>query len=110
MTPLVLSIIEVIICYVAMCILYKRHKLDGIYIYIIIATFISCLMNLKETEIMGINVPIGFGITTSVIISSNLITQKKGLGELKNTLMIIFITMLIGCCFLKLSSLIITPS
>jgi uncharacterized integral membrane protein (TIGR00697 family) len=54
---------------------------------------------------MGVNVPIGFGVTTSLIIAGNIITQKRGPEEVKTYIGLIFITALVSCCFLNLSGL-----
>jgi len=105
MRNIILILLEVLVCYVSLLILAKKYKTDGIYVYAIIATFLSCIMNLKQIEIMTISVPIGFGVTTSLIIAGNLITQKKGPEELKTYIILILITALISCCFLNLSGL-----
>lgn len=96
---------EVITCYSFLIILSKKYKTDGIHVYAIIATFISCIMSLKKISIMNINIPIGFGTTTSLIIAGNLITQKRGKEEIKTFLTLIFITTLLSSCFLNLTGL-----
>lgn len=105
MKNIILIILEVITCYTLLLALTKKYKIDGIYVFGIIATFLSCIMNLKEINIMGVNVPIGFGVTTSLIIAGNIIIQKKGIDELKLYLSLILVTSLISCCFLNLSGL-----
>lgn len=95
-----------IICYVLLLLLCKKFKTDGIYVYGIIATFISCIMSLKQIELMGVNVPIGFAVTTSLIIAGNMITQKRGPEELKTYLSLVLVTALISCSFLNLSGII----
>lgn len=105
MNNIILIIIEVIVCYTALLILNKKYKTDGIYVYAIIATFISCIMSLKQIDILGIAVPTGLGVTTSLILAGNLITQKRGPEELKTYLTLILVTSLISCCFLNLSGL-----
>ena len=105
MKNVILIGIEVIICYISMLVLYKKYKTDGIYVYGIIATFISCIMSIKQIELFSVIVPIGFGVTTSIIIAGNLITQKRGPEELKTYIVLILVTALISCCFLNLSGL-----
>lgn len=100
-----LIVSEVIICYTTLVLLSKKYKTDGIYVYTIIATFMSCIMNLKQISIMSISVPIGFGVTTSLVVAANLITQKRGPDELKTFLSLILITGLVSCCFLNLTGL-----
>lgn len=102
---IMLILAEVIVCYTSLIILSKKYKTDGIYVYAVIATFASCIMSLKEISIMNANVPIGFGVTTSLIIAGNLITQKRGIEELRTFLSLILITALVSCCFLNLTGL-----
>ena len=106
MINIILIFIEMIICYVLLLLLCKKFKTDGIYVYGIIATFIPCIMSLKQIELMGVNVPIGFAVTTSLIIAGNMITQKRGPEELKTYLSLVLVTALISCSFLNLSGII----
>lgn len=105
MRNIILIAAEVLVCYITLLILSKKYKTDGIYVYSIIATFISCIMSLKKIDIMGVSVPVGFGVTTSLIIAGNLITQKRGPEELKTYISLILVTSLVSCCFLNLSGL-----
>ena len=102
---IILIISEVIVCYTLLIYLNKKYKTDGIYVYTIIATIMSCIMSLKKISIMNISVPIGFGVTTSLIVAGNLITQKRGPEELKNFILIFLVTALISCCYLNLSGI-----
>ena len=102
---IVLILAEIIISYITLTVLYKKYRTDGVYVYAIIATFIACIMSLKKISIMSISVPIGFGVTTSIIIAGNLITQKRGTEEMKTFLSLILVTALVSCCFLNLSGL-----
>ena len=106
MINIILIFIEMITCYILLLLLCKKFKTDGIYVYGIIATFLSCIMSLKQIELMGVNVPIGFALTTSLIIAGNMITQKRGPDELKTYLSLVLITALISCSFLNLSGII----
>ena len=106
MNNIILIIAEVIVCYIVMTFLVKKYKEDGLYIYAIIATLASCIMTLKRISIMGINIPVGFGATTSLIIGGNLITQQKGKEELRRYLAIIFLSAIIGFSYLNLSGLV----
>lgn len=105
MRNIILISLEVVLCFITLILLYKKYKTDGIYIYAIIATFTSCIMSLKQIDLGTVTVPIGFGVTTSLIIAGNLITQKRGLEELKTYLTLILITALVSCSFLNLSGL-----
>ena len=103
---LLLVVAEVFICYTIITILNKKYKTDGLYVYVIIATFISCIMSLKQIDVLNVSVPIGFGVVTSILIAGNIITQKRGPEEIKNYLTLILVTALISCCFLNFSGLI----
>ena len=105
MTNTLLIIAEVVVSYLLLYILAKKYNLEGIYIYGIVATFASCILSLKNISIMSISVPLGFGVTTSLLIGGNIITQKYGKEELKTYLLLILLTILLGSCFLNLSGL-----
>ncbi len=105
MRNIILIIVETIICYLSMIMLYKKFKTDGLYVYGIICTFMSCIMSLKQIDLMNISVPLGFGVTTSLVLAGNLITQKRGPAELKTYILLILITFLVSCCFLNLSGI-----
>lgn len=105
MRNIILILAEVIICYLAIIILNKKYKTDGLHVYAIIATFISCIMSLKQIDLLSITIPIGFGVTTSLFIASSIITQKRGPSEINTYLILILVTALISCCFLNMSGL-----
>ena len=52
MRNLILIVAEVIVCYFTLLILHKKYKTDGLYVYAIIATFLSCIMSLKQIDIL----------------------------------------------------------
>ena len=105
MRNLLLVLSETIICYISILVLNKKYKTDGLYVYAIIATFISCIMSLKQIDLVSVTVPIGFGVTTSLIIAGNIITQKRGPNEIKTYILLIIVTALISFCFLNMSGL-----
>ena len=105
MRNILLIVAEVLICYIEIIILNKKYETDGLYVYAIIATFLSCIMSLKQIDILSIPVPIGFGVTTSLIIAGNIITQKRGPEEIKTYIVLILVTALVSCCFLNMSGL-----
>lgn len=105
MRNIILIITEVIFCYTTMALLFKKYKMDGIYIYSIIAIIIASIMNLKTISIMNVPIPLGFGITTSIIIGMNIILQKNGTEELKPCILLTICTMVICSLMLYLSSL-----
>lgn len=105
MRNVILVILEIIICYTSILFLNKKYKTDGLYVYAIIATFLSCIMSLKQIDILSATVPIGFGVTMSLVIAGNIITQKRGPEEIKTYIVLILVTALISCCFLNMSGL-----
>ena len=105
MRNILLIIFEVIISYIALIVLAKKYKMHGIFIFAIIASFISCIMSLKNISIMEISIPTGLGITTSLVIGGNMLTQNYGKEHLKNYLAIIFLTCILGSTFLNISGL-----
>ena len=105
MRNIILVLLEVIICYASILFLNKKYKTDGLYVYAIIATFLSCIMSLKQIDILSATVPIGFGVTMSLVIAGNIITQKRGPEEIKTYIVLILVTALISCCFLNMSGL-----
>ena len=84
MRNILLVVAEVLISYITIIILNKKYKTDGLYVYGIIGTFLSCIMSLKQIDVLNVSVPVGFGVVTSLIIAGNIITQKRGPEEIKN--------------------------
>ena len=105
MNNIILISIETIICYLSLILLYKKYKIDGIYIYAIIGSIITCIMTLKQINIMSICIPSGLGVATSLIIGGNIITQKKGPDGINTYLQVVLVTLLLSCCFLNLTGL-----
>ena len=105
MKNIILILLEMIICYSSIVLLNKKYKTDGLYVYAIIATFLSCIMSLKQIDILSATVPIGFSVTMSLVIAGNIITQKRGPEEIKTYIVLILVTALISCCFLNMSGL-----
>ena len=103
MRNVILIVLELIICYTTLLLLSKKYKTDGIYVYGIIATILSSIMNLKSISIMNISIPIGFGITTSILIGGNIITQKRGKEDLKTYLILISLSFIISYLFFNIS-------
>ena len=106
MINILLIIAEVIVSYLSLLLLSKKYKKEGIYIFAIIATFLSCLLNLKQISIMNVSVPIGFGITTAIIIGLSILIQQNGKEETNNYLLIILISAIASYLFLSISSMI----
>ncbi len=109
MTNFVILGIEILLCYTFILIAYKKYKTDGLLCYSIIATIISTFLSRQEIDILNTEVPLGIGLTISLVIVGNIITQNRGKEEVNNLLILVFISSLISCCFLNLSG-IIEPS
>ena len=105
MRNIILILIEVITCYVALVMLYKKYKTDGVYIYIILLGIISSIMNFKMISIMNVPIPLGFGVTMSILIGVNLMIQKRGTEELKPCIIAAIIPLIISYIILYLSTL-----
>ena len=60
-------------------------------------------MNLKTIAIMEVSIPIGFGITTSLLIGANIIIQKRGKEELKMYFLLIILSFIISYIFINIS-------
>lgn len=103
MKNLILIISETLVCYIGIIILNKKYKTDGLYVYGIIATFMSCIMSLKQIDLLNVKIPIGFGVTMSLFIAGNIITQNRGTEAIKTYITLIIVTALVSCCFLNLS-------
>ena len=101
----ILIIVEVLISFIILIILFKKYQTDGIYVFGIIATILSCILGLKKISIMDISLPLGFGVTTALIIGGNIITQKRGPDAIPTYIILIFLTFLIGCSFISISTL-----
>ena len=97
---------EILVCYSSMYLLTKKFKHEGINIYAMIATFAACITSLKTISIIEINVPIGFGLTTSLIIGGNLLTENNKKEQLRNYIGIIFLTAIISATILNLSGIV----
>lgn len=105
MINIALIIAEVVSCYIAFIFLQKKYKMDGIYVFAIIATFAACIMNLKTISIMNVGVPLGMGLTMAIVLGANYITQRQGLTEIKNYIIIVLITGIIACAVLNISGM-----
>lgn len=70
MLNIILIICEVIVAYIAMILLYKKYKTDGLITYTIIATIISNLMCLKKNRYVKYRTTLRFR-HNNVYINSN---------------------------------------
>lgn len=100
----ILIFVEMLLSYLILVILHKKYKIDGLYYYIIMATILSNIMLLNTIDILTYPLSVGFGITSSIIIATNILTHKKGPSELSKLIITIIISSIISYSFLTLSS------
>lgn len=100
----ILIFIEIILSYLTLVIFHKKFKIDGIYYYIIMATILSNIMLLNVIDVLTYPIPVGFGITSSIIIANIILTHKKGPSELSKLILTIIISSIISYSYLTLSS------
>ena len=100
----ILIFVEMLLSYLILVILHKKYKIDGLYYYIIMATILSNIMLLNTIDILTYPLSVGFGITSSIIIATNILTHKKGPSELSKLIITIIISSIISYSLLTLSS------
>lgn len=100
----ILIIIEVLLSYLTLLLFHKKFKLDGIYYYIVIATILSNIMLLNTIDILTYPISVGFGITSSIVIATIILTHKRGPSELSKLIITIIISSIISYSYLTLSS------
>lgn len=100
----ILIIIEVFLSYLILLLFHKKFKLDGIYYYIVMATILSNIMLLNTIDILTYPISVGFGITSSIVIATIILTHKRGPSELSKLIITIIISSIISYSYLTLSS------
>lgn len=100
----ILIIIEVFLSYLTLLLFHKKFKLDGIYYYIVMATILSNVMLLNTIDILTYPISVGFGITSSIVIATIILTHKRGPSELSKLIITIIISSIISYSYLTLSS------
>lgn len=100
----ILIIIEVFLSYLILLVFHKKFKLDGIYYYIVMATILSNIMLLNTIDILTYPISVGFGITSSIVIATIILTHKRGPSELSKLIITIIISSIISYSYLTLSS------
>ena len=73
MTNITLLGVELILCLLLQIIIYKAHKIEGIYAYTIILFILSCITSLKVITIYNFELNLGFIPFISGILSTNII-------------------------------------
>ena len=88
MSSLSLLILELIICTVAIIILYKNYHLVGLYAYTIVSIILSCMMSFKMITIYNYDMNLGIIPLVTIFIVANIIIQKIGPEETKKHLLL----------------------
>ena len=96
MSSLNLLIIELIICFIMLIIMYKKYKTEGLYTYSIISLILSFYMSLKKVSIHYYDVNLGIIPLVMTFTSFNILIQKKGIEETKKLLLTVLSTTLIS--------------
>ena len=104
MSTIALLIIEAVICSTILIIMYKKYKLEGLYIYAIILSFLTSMMTLKQIPIDNYDINLGIIPFIMIFTIFNIIIQKKGIEETKKVLLTIISTTLISYIILLLVS------
>lgn len=105
MTSINLLIIELILCFIILIISYKQYQIKGLYIYSVIALFISCIMSIKTITINNYDINLGIIPFMTIFTANNIIIQKKGSDEVKPLILTLISTTLFFSIILYLVSL-----
>ena len=109
MSQTYLLIIEVILCFSTLLLLYKIYHKTGIYAYCIISIILTSIMSLKTITLYDYDMNLGIIPFITLFTASNILIQKNGPEEPKALLLITTISSLIGYVILLLINY-ITPS
>lgn len=100
-----LLILEIVTSSLALIFLLKKFKNDGIYLFVVILSILLGIISQKTVEIFDLKINLGFIISTLIIISSNIIVQKKGPEEIIKIISIIILSNVTLYVFSILTSL-----
>ena len=104
MNSITLLIIEAIICFIVLIIIYAKYKINGLYLYAIVLAILSSLMSLKQIPIDNYDINLGIIPFIMIFTISNIIIQKKGVEETKKILLTTLSTSIISYIILLLIS------
>jgi len=97
--------LEIIFASSVLIILFKKNKYDGMYLWILTCSMLLGLMSQKIIEIFNLEINLDFAINSLIIVSSNIIIQKKGPEEIGKILSIIILSNVTLYTFSIISSL-----
>jgi len=104
MSTITLLIIEGLICFITLILMYKKFKIEGLYVYSITLSFLTAFMSLKQIPIDNYDINLGLIPFVMIFTTFNIVIQKKGVEETKKLLLTIIATTLIGYIILLLIS------
>ena len=96
-------IIELLLCFIGIIVLYTKYKINGLYSYLIIIAIISSIMSLKTIDYYSFSLNLGLIPYITLFIVSNIIIQKKGTEEIKRIMIILLITSTVSYIIILLS-------
>ncbi len=102
---LAILFIEVILVYLAILLLYKFFKKEGLYIFAVLGSFISTILLYKTIDILSYESVLSISINTSLFIIANMLVQKNGPDEIKKLIYIILISSVFAYIMLCFTSL-----
>ncbi len=102
-------IIETILVYLSLTFLYRKKGTDGLYFWCSIAIILSNIMSLKTTEIIGMEVSLGFVIYTSIFIATNILVQHQGPEEVRKLFITTIVSSLLSLIIILFSTQITSP-
>ena len=105
MNQINLLVIELIICYIMIIILYKKYNKTGLYIYCSINIILASIMSLKTVTIYDFDLNLGITSFVTIFTVSNISLQKHGQEEVKRLLLTIIGSSLISFIVLYLTGI-----
>lgn len=89
---IILLLIEIIISFIFLLIFYKKYKQNGLYLYGIITFILALLTSVKNIEIIGMDIPLGIVLITTLYAVSNILVQKNGVKATNKLISYLLIT------------------
>lgn len=104
MSSITLLLIETILCFITLLILFKKYKISGIYTYVVVAFMVACLMSLKTITLYNFDLNLGVIPLVTIFTASNILIQKYGNQEIKNLILTLITSFIISYSILFLTS------
>ena len=82
-------VIETLLCFIGLLIIYSKYKTNGLYGYLIMMTVLSNIMSLKTIDLYNFQLNLGLIPFLTLFIVSNIIIQKRGKEEIKKIIVIL---------------------